>query len=101
MIGKILTGIGITFGVLILGLVFFILLVLFTNNPKGSHQEILQNKEQAVRKALIVYQPSLSDASSRAAHLIAKGLNDGGYEVTLNIRENICLLTFPATRSRE
>ena len=84
MIRKILICVGITFGVLVLCLVFFVLLVLSTNNPKGSHQEILPSKEQPFRKALIVYQPSLSDAASRIAHQIAKGLNDGGYEVTLN-----------------
>jgi len=54
------------------------------NTQKGSKEEILSSSQQSPKKALIIYQPSKSDISSRIAHQIAKGINDGGYEVTLN-----------------
>ncbi len=81
---KVLLIIGIIFGVLILCAILFVLVVLSTNLSKGNHKEVLQSKKLPLRKAFVVYQPSISDISSRMAHQIAKGLNDGGYEVTLN-----------------
>lgn len=50
----------------------------------GDRREVLMSKSDNLEKALIVYQPSLTPASSDVAHAIAKGLNDAGYEVTLN-----------------
>jgi flavorubredoxin len=81
---KVLLIIGTIFGVMIFCAVIFVLVVLSTNLPKGNHKEVLQSKDQPLRKTFVVYQPSISDISSRMAHWIAKGLNDGGYEVTLN-----------------
>lgn len=81
---KTLLIIEIIFGVLVLCAVLFVLVVLSTNLSKGNHNEVLQSEEKPLRKALIVYQPSISNISSQMAHQIAKGLNDGGYEVTLN-----------------
>ncbi|EPY2284695.1 flavodoxin family protein [Clostridium sporogenes] len=78
---KILLGIVIILVVWALCMGLFLLLV---NMSKESHEEVLKRKEKSLGKALIVYQPSVSDASSRIAHQIAKGLNESGYEVTLN-----------------
>lgn len=50
----------------------------------GSRPEILKSSRDNPDKALVVYQPSMTSASSDVAHSIAKGLNDVGYEVTLN-----------------
>lgn len=54
------------------------------NTQKGSKLEILSSSMQSPKKALIVYQPGITHITVRVAHQIAKGLNDGGYEVTLN-----------------
>lgn len=56
----------------------------YNNAHKGSKEEILSSSQNSLKKALIIYQPSITINSSRVAHQIAKGLNDGGYEVTLN-----------------
>jgi flavorubredoxin len=50
----------------------------------GDRREVLKAATANSEKALVVYQPSITSASSDVAHAIAKGLNDGGYEVTLN-----------------
>ena len=50
----------------------------------GDRTETLKSALATPKKALIVYQPSVTSASSDVAHAIAKGLNDAGYEVTLN-----------------
>jgi flavorubredoxin len=50
----------------------------------GDRHEVLKAATENPEKALVVYQPSVTSASSDVAHAIAKGLNDGGYEVTLN-----------------
>ncbi len=50
----------------------------------GAKPEVLKSTSDNPDKALVVYQPSITSASSDVAHSIAKGLNDSGYEVTLN-----------------
>jgi flavodoxin len=50
----------------------------------GDRMEILKSASETPQRALVVYQPSVTAASSDVAHAIAKGLNDAGYEVTLN-----------------
>jgi flavodoxin len=50
----------------------------------GDRSEMLRSKTNNPAKALVVYQPSITSASSDVAHSIAKGLNDAGYEVVLN-----------------
>lgn len=54
------------------------------NAQKGNKEEKLSSNRQSPKKALIIYQPSKSAISSRIAHQIAKGMNDGCYEVILN-----------------
>ena len=54
------------------------------NKPKGNNEKILKSNESSAKKALIIYQPSLTNVTSVIADSIAKGLNDGGCEVTLN-----------------
>jgi flavorubredoxin len=46
--------------------------------------EIMKSTSSNSDKALVIYQPSITSASSDVAHSIAKGLNGLGYEVTLN-----------------
>lgn len=50
----------------------------------GARPEVLKSASNNSEKALVVYQPSITTASSDVAHAIANGLNDDGYEVTLN-----------------
>jgi len=50
----------------------------------SARPEMLKSTSDNPYKALVVYQPSITSASSDVAHSIAKGLNDAGYEVTLN-----------------
>lgn len=54
------------------------------STQKGSKKEVISSSQQSPKKALIIYQPGITDISSRIAHQIARGLNNGGYEVTLN-----------------
>lgn len=46
--------------------------------------EVLLSTGEPHKKALVVYQPSVTEASSDVAHAIAQGINGAGYEVTLN-----------------
>ena len=55
-----------------------------SNRPRGNHEEVLKSSLPSPKKALVVYQPSSSDMSSRMAHKIASGINSEGYEVILN-----------------
>ena len=50
----------------------------------GDNPIILQSKEINPKKALVIYQPSLTKASYIVAHSIAQGLNDSGLEATIN-----------------
>ncbi|MBP7401060.1 MAG: flavodoxin [Clostridia bacterium] len=50
----------------------------------GARPEILKAASGEAVKALVVYQPSVTSASSDVAHSIAKGLNEAGAEVTLD-----------------
>ena len=51
----------------------------------GDRRELLAGASDDAKKALVVYQPSLTAASSDVAHAIAQGLHDSGCEVTLNV----------------
>lgn len=85
MVKKILLGLVILAAIPIISfIVIAAIYASFNNGQKGNHEEILQCSQQPLKKALVVYQPSKSDVSSKIAHQIGKGLNDGGYEVTLN-----------------
>ncbi len=46
--------------------------------------EILKSASVPPRMALVVYQPSVTPASSDVAHAIARGLNDSGFEVKIS-----------------
>jgi len=84
MVKKIFLGIGIVFAVFVLTMIILMGTISTVNKPKGDKQEVLASSTQNTKKALVVYQPSLSDITTKVAHQIAKGLNEGGYEVTLN-----------------
>lgn len=58
--------------------------VSITKHEYADKREVLTTKPENPEKALVVYQPSLTPASSDVAHAIGKGLQDSGYEVTLN-----------------
>ncbi|MCX7772935.1 MAG: flavodoxin domain-containing protein [Clostridia bacterium] len=62
-------------------------LVLFMNSAngdKGDNKTVLASVDENAPKALVVYQPSISKNSDKVAKAIAQGLNEKGYEVTLN-----------------
>ena len=50
----------------------------------GDRTEIMQTMAADPERALVVYQPSVTSAASDTAYAIARGLNDAGFEVTLN-----------------
>ncbi len=50
----------------------------------GDRTEVLKSTSTQPRKALVVYQPSLTSASHDVAYAIAGGLHDSGYEVTIS-----------------
>lgn len=85
MIKKILLIIaGIFALILIAGFIFMNSLTSNFNHSAGNHQQILKSSTQTGKKAMVVYQPALTDATAKAAKQIAKGLNDSGFEVTIN-----------------
>lgn len=83
MLKIILLGAGILFGLLIVTMLGMVMTVSSVNKPKGNKESVLASSNQS-KKALIVYQPALTNITTNAARQIAKGLNDGDYEVTLN-----------------
>lgn len=54
------------------------------NAQKGSKEEVLRGKKNAPINAFIVYQPGMTGFTDKVVHQIAAGLNDSGYEVTMN-----------------
>ncbi len=50
----------------------------------GDRREVLTAAADNTDQALVIYQPSLTSASSDVAHAIAEGLNAAGYTVILN-----------------
>ena len=81
MLKKILIGIVI---LVVVAIAAMVVVIGYVNKPKASNEKVLESKSTSLKKALIIFQPSLSDVTSVMANSIAKGLNDGGYEVTLN-----------------
>ncbi len=53
-------------------------------NVKHASNEIVLSSEGSTRTALVIYQPGRSDFAKSIAENLAKGLNDSGYEVTIN-----------------
>lgn len=83
---NVLTVIGIIVGAIILlfiiAMVTMVILVNSNNAYKGDKQQLL--KGLSGKKALVVYQPSLSSASKALGESLAKGINEAGYEVTVS-----------------
>ncbi len=73
----------------ILSIVVLVSAAIVTGFSIMNHQydpklEMLETENEDSLKALVIYQPSITSASSDVAHAIAEGLNDSGYQVTLN-----------------
>jgi menaquinone-dependent protoporphyrinogen IX oxidase len=79
---KILIGVGVIIFLMAVFMVLTALILSSNNKQKGVNEEKMSAQGELVKKALIIYQPG--GISSNIAHQIAKGINDGGYEVTLN-----------------
>jgi flavorubredoxin len=85
LVKKILAGIGGIIVIFILCIIAMVIMINSANKQKDSDEEILGAKNNAVKSALIVYQPAaFSGITKRIAHKIGEGLSDGGYKVTLN-----------------
>jgi len=85
MFKKILAGIGILIGALILFMILSVAAMKYVvSSEKGNNEKILSSSQVNAKKALIVYQPGLTNFPGKIAEQIAKGLNESGYEVTLN-----------------
>lgn len=85
---KVLIVIGCIFGALILVIIalmiFFAIFTSQNNSYKGDFTSVLKSKEASPKKALVVFQPSVTgSASTDIANELARGLNEAGYEVTL------------------
>lgn len=53
-------------------------------NVKHASNEIILPAEDSTRAALVIYQPGRSEFAKDIADNLAKGLNDSGYQVTIN-----------------
>lgn len=84
MIKKIFAGIGILILLLIVAMVITVAVISTRNKPRAKKEEIMKGKDGSSKKAMIVYQPGASNFTEKIAHKIAKGLNDNGYEVTID-----------------
>ena len=85
MAGKIILKVLLVAGILVIAFAIVMIVgsLILLSMHHGDKEEILSADESA-KKALIVYQPSLTKASGDVAHAFARGLNDGGYHVLLN-----------------
>lgn len=85
---KVLIGILIFIGVIILIIAVFAGIVAFVvsknNSDRGEYAKVLAGPTADAPKALVVYQPSPSSTGKKIAEKLAAGLNDSGYEVTLS-----------------
>lgn len=72
--------------VVLVGIMFIAMksLMSLTTRVCKCKEEILKTQADDAPKALVVYQPSVSNAMKEAVHSIARGLNESGYEVTLD-----------------
>jgi|SRR5690554_315283 len=80
----VLSGIGILFGLVIIFMLLTVGAVFAANKAKRDNEQVLPGKGETPKKAIIIYQPVLTKVTTRMAQQLAVGLNDGGYEVTLN-----------------
>lgn len=78
----VLVGLGVTFRI---GVEQYYLWVIRANVIEHKDSpEILKSTNTDAKKALVIYQPSRTDKVKVLAHEIAKGINEQGYEVTIN-----------------
>jgi len=77
----ILKFIGISFAIFILIMLF---IISANDNKNKSNEVILNSKNSESKKAIVIYQPSRTSVVKDLAYQFAKGLNDKGYEVTIN-----------------
>lgn len=79
---------GIIFGSLVLvGVLLFIgmgYIVSSNSVYKGDYKAVKQSNDPSAPKALLVFQPSMGEASTQFAEQLANGLNKAGYEVTMS-----------------
>lgn len=66
------------------GITFINAVVSNFNKPKGNHEKILKSKDEDSKKALVIYQPSMSSFTKNMAYKIAEGLNKSNFQVTIN-----------------
>lgn len=83
---NVLAVLGIIVGIIILlfiiVMVSTVILVNSNNAYKGDKQQLLKGSNG--KKALVVYQPSISSTSKALGESLAKGINEAGYEVTVS-----------------
>lgn len=75
---------GVCIVVMGLGTLGGTLYVTSAGNVKHKSNEIVLPGTDSNRNALIIYQPGRSEFGADIANNLAKGLNDSGYEVTIN-----------------
>ena len=81
--------VGITVGaVIVIVIIAMIILVISIenkiNSPQGDAEVILQGTHSNSKKAIVVFQPSMFGNTNTIAGEIGRGLNESGYEVTIN-----------------
>ena len=85
---KVLIGILIFIGVIVLIIALFAAVLVFVvtrnNADRGEYAKVMAASAADAPKALVVYQPSPSSTGKKIAEKIAAGLSDSGYEVTLS-----------------
>ncbi|HEY8344081.1 MAG TPA: hypothetical protein VIL66_02710 [Bacillota bacterium] len=80
----VLNGIGMLFGLVFVFMLITVGVVSAANKPRREHEQVLPGKGNTPKKAIIIYQPAITKVTTRMAQQLAAGLNEGGYEVTLN-----------------
>jgi len=85
IIGKVFLGLVVLF---ILVMLVFAWFAKANSKKYGDNGKILKSNNVNAKKALVVYQPSRGKLTSKIAEQIAKGMNEAGYEVTINYPGN-------------
>lgn len=80
----VLSGIGMLFGLVFVFMLMTVGVVSAANKPKRDNEQVLPGKGDTPKKAIIIYQPAITKVTTRMAQQLAAGLNEGGYEVTVN-----------------
>jgi flavodoxin len=69
---------------LIIGILIFAFFAKANSKNWGDNEKVLESDKVNAEKALVVYEPSRSKLTTKIAEKIAEGINDAGYEVTVN-----------------